>query len=88
MAQKIPRTTRTRRTPSNRERSTFPILIVLVMGVIVSGMFFYTGLLVVGSVIFVGFFGWLWWTRYQAASAAAAARQRKPAKRRRLRNKH
>jgi len=33
-----------------------PILVILVMGVIVLGMFQYTGLLVVGSVIFVGFF--------------------------------
>ena len=87
MAQRKPRVTPSRRSPSNRERSAFPILLVLVMGVVVSGMFFYTGLLVVGSVIFVGFFGWLWWTRRRAAPTAASARKPKPAKPRRASKK-
>lgn len=71
MAKKKTRVTRTRMTPPNHERSTFPILVILVMGVIVLGMFQYTGLLVVGSAIFVGFFGWLWWTRRTATASAA-----------------
>jgi len=83
MAQKKTRVTHARQSPSNRERMAFPILLVLVMGVVVFGMFFYTGLLVAGSVIFVGFFGWLWWTRRHEASTASAARRHKPVKRRR-----
>lgn len=79
MAQKKTRVPSARQTPSNRERMAFPILLVLVMGVIVIGMFQYTGLLVAGSVIFVGFFGWLWWTRRHAASA----HNHRPVKRRR-----
>ena len=63
MPKKKTRVTRVRSTPPNHDRRTFPILVILVMGVIVLGMFQYTGLLVVGSAIFVGFFGWLWWTR-------------------------
>ena len=78
MAKKKTRVTRTRQTQLNHERSTFPILVILVMGVIVLGMFQYTGLLVVGSAIFVGFFGWLWWTR--RAAAASAAKTKAPAR--------
>jgi hypothetical protein len=69
MPKKKSRVTRTRQTPSDHERSAFPILVILVMGVIVLGMFQYTGLLVIGSAIFVGFFGWLWWTRRTAAAS-------------------
>jgi hypothetical protein len=83
MAQKKTRVTSARQSPANRERMAFPILLVLVMGVVVFGMFFYTGLLVAGSVIFVGFFGWLWWTQRHAAST----RHHKPTKRRRSRKK-
>ena len=54
MAQRKTRVITSRQTPSRRERMAFPILLVLVMGVVVFGMFFYTGLLVAGSVIFVG----------------------------------
>jgi len=78
MAKKKTRVTRTRKTPPHHERSTFPILVILVMGVIVLGMFQYTGLLVAGSAIFVGFFGWLWWTRRTAA--ASAAKKKAPAR--------
>jgi len=83
MPKKKTRVTRTRQTPSNHERSTFPILVILVMGVIVLGMFQYTGLLVAGSAIFVGFFGWLWWMRRTAAASktkkkAPARGKRKP----------
>ena len=70
MAKKKPRVTRTRQTPPNHERTAFPILLILVMGIIVLGMFQYTALLVAGSAIFVGFFGWLWWTRRSAAASA------------------
>jgi hypothetical protein len=72
------RVTRTRRSPPNHERTAFPILLILVMGVIVLGMFQYTALLVAGSAIFVGFFGWLWWTR--RAAAASAAKKKAPAR--------
>jgi len=86
MPKKKTRVARTRQTPPSRERSAFPILLVLVMGVVVLGMFQYFAVLVAGSVIFVGFFGWLWWTRRAAAAAAnkkkAAPRgKRKPRKR-------
>jgi Flp pilus assembly protein TadB len=63
MAKKKSRVTPTRKSPANRERMAFPILLVMVMVTIVFGMFFYTGLLVAGSVIFAGYFGWLWWRR-------------------------
>ncbi len=69
MPKKKTRVTRSRSTPPHHDRTTFPILVILVMGVIVLGMFQYTGLLVVGSAIFVGFFGWLWWTRRNATAS-------------------
>jgi Flp pilus assembly protein TadB len=79
MPKKKTRVTRTRSAASDRERMAFPILVALVMGVIIAGMFLYTGLLVVGSAIFVGYFGWLWWARRAAAATKTPARdQRKP----------
>jgi len=78
MAIKKTRVTRTRSTPPHHDRRTFPILVILVMCVVVLGMFQYTGLLVVGSAIFVGFFGWLWWTRRNAA--AAMSKKKPPAR--------
>jgi len=78
MTKKKIRVTRTRSTPSHHDRRTFPILVILVMCVVVLGMFQYTGLLVVGSAIFVGFFGWLWWTRRNAA--AAISKKKPPAR--------
>ena len=85
MSKKKPRVTRTRQTPPHHDRKTFPILVILVMGIVVLGMFQYTGLLVAGSAIFIGFFGWLWWTRRAAAAPATkkapARAKRKPRKR-------
>jgi hypothetical protein len=78
MAKNKTRVRRSRQTQPNQERTTFPILVILVMGVIVLGMFQYTGLLVIGSAIFVGFFGWLWWTRRNAA--ATVAKKKPPAR--------
>ena len=78
MAKNKTRVRRSRQTPPNHERTAFPILVVLVMGVIVLGMFEYSALLVAGSAIFVGFFGWLWWTR--RAATATAARRKTPAR--------
>ena len=79
MTNKKIRVKRARQASSNHERTAFPMLLVLVMVVIVLGMFFYTGLLVAGSVIFAGFFGWLWWSRRVAATTKTPARgQRKP----------
>ena len=78
MAKKKTRVTRSRQTPSDHERTTFPILLILVMGVIVLGVFQYTALLVAGCAIFVGFFGWLWWTRRTAA--ASKSKKKAPAR--------
>ena len=78
MAKNKTRVRRSRQTPPNHERSTFPILVILVMGVIVLGMFEYSVLLVAGSAIFVGFFGWLWSTR--RATTASAAKRKAPAR--------
>ncbi len=61
MPKKITRGPRNRRTPPDNERMTFPILLLLVMGVVVLGMFNYFAMLVAGSAIFAGFFGWRWW---------------------------
>jgi len=78
MPKKKIRVTRTRQKPPSREHSVFPILLILVMGVVVLGMFQYLAVLVAGSAIFVGFFGWLWWTR--RAAAATAAKKKTPAR--------
>jgi hypothetical protein len=77
MAKNKTRVRRSRQTLPSHERTTFPILVILVMSVIVLGMFQYTVLLIVGSAIFVGFFGWLWWTRH---AATAAAKRKTPAR--------
>jgi hypothetical protein len=69
MTKKKTRVARTRATPPSHDRRTFPILVILVMGVIVLGMFQYTGLLVAGSAIFAGYFGWLWWQRRAAVTS-------------------
>lgn len=71
MANKKIRKTSRRQSDAQREHLAFPILLVLVMSVIVFGMFQYLGLLVLGSVVFVGFFGWRWWSRRAPAAAAA-----------------
>ena len=42
---------------------TFPVLMMLVLGVVILGLFNYSAMLVVGSAIFAGFFGWRWWKR-------------------------
>jgi len=81
MAQKKTRVTPTRQTPPHHDRMTFPILVILVMVVIVLGMFQYSALLVAGSVIFVGFFGWLWWTR--RAAVTSPSKKKSPARRKR-----
>lgn len=60
MPKKKTRTPRHRRTPPDNERATFPVLIVLVLGVILLGLLSYTAMLVAGSAIFAGFFGWRW----------------------------
>lgn len=86
MTKKKTRVSRTQSMPPDHDRRTYPILVILVLGVIVLGMFQYTGLLVAGSAIFVGFFGWLWWTRRNATATSAkkkapARARRKPRKR-------
>lgn len=64
--------------PGYREPLAFPTLIALVAGLVLFGVFHYSLLLAVGSAIFVGFFGWLWWQRRHTAPAA----KRKPARKR------
>ena len=61
MPKKKTRVPRHRRTQPDNERLTFPILIILVLGVILLGLFSYIAMLVAGSAIFAGFFGWRWW---------------------------
>ena len=78
MAKNKTRISRSRQTPPHHERTTFPILVMLVMGVMLLGMFQYSALLVAGSAIFVGFFGWLWSTR--RATTASAAKRKAPAR--------
>lgn len=87
MPKKKTRVTRTRKIPPSRERSTFPILLILVMVVIVLGMFQYFALLVAGSVIFVGFFGWLWWTRRPASATTTKTKKASPRGKRKLRKR-
>jgi hypothetical protein len=78
MQKKKTRVTRTRKTPPSHERSTFPILLILVMGMIVLGMFQYFAVLVAGSAIFVGYFGWLWWTRRTTPAATTRKKKARP----------
>ena len=61
MPKKKTRVPRHRRTQPDNERLVFPVLIILVLGVILLGLFSYTAMLVAGSAIFVGFFGWRRW---------------------------
>jgi hypothetical protein len=84
MPKKKTRVARNRRPATRHERSTFPVLLVLVMGLVILGMFNYLAVLVAGSIIFAGFFGWLWWTRRAAAAPKTKKiipARRKPRKR-------
>ena len=45
------------------ERWTFPIFVLLVLGVMLLGLLSYTAVLVAGSAISAGYFGWQWWQR-------------------------
>ena len=45
------------------ERWTFPIFVMLVLGVMLFGLLSYTAVLVAGSAISAGYFGWQWWQR-------------------------
>jgi hypothetical protein len=63
MPKKKTRSPGRRKTPPDHERMTFPVLMMLVLGVVILGLFNYSAMLVVGSAIFAGFFGWRWWKR-------------------------
>ena len=63
MPKKKTRVPRHRRTQPDNERLAFPILIILVLGVILLGLFSYIAMLVAGSAVFAGFFGWRRWKR-------------------------
>lgn len=78
MARMRTRVKRARHASPKIKRMAFPILLILVMGVIVLGMFQYVALLAAGSVIFAWFFGWLWWTR--RATTAAVTTRKAPAR--------
>lgn len=63
---------RKRRQPQRQQSLTkhplaFPILIALVAGFIVLGVFQYTLSVAVGSAIVVGYFAWRWWQRADKA---------------------
>jgi uncharacterized iron-regulated membrane protein len=68
--------------PGYREPLAYPTLVALVAGVVLFGVMHYSLLLAVGSAIFVGFFGWLWWQRRFASPPARPRRAlRRPRKR-------
>ena len=61
-----PRRSKPGAAPPQSDWVTFPILFILVAGVVVLGAFFYSTVLAVFSAVFAGFFGWLWWQRRHA----------------------
>jgi nicotinamide riboside transporter PnuC len=70
-----------RRRPAKPDKwHNFPVLFTLVAGIIVFGVFHYSGMLALFSAIFAGFFGWLWWRRATQA-AHDTARPRPPRRR-------
>lgn len=69
--------------PVYREWLAFPTLVALVGGLVLFGVMHYSLLLAVGSAIFVGFFGWLWWQRH--TSQPTTTRPRRAATRKRKR---
>jgi len=79
------RTNRSRKkdVPGYREPLAFPMLIALVAGLVLMGVLHYYLLLAVGSAIFVGFFGWLWWQR--TVKHRDPAKPSRPARRKRKR---
>jgi len=66
------RTRSPRRRPARPERSypqLYLLLVPLVLAVVILGNLAYGWMLAAGSAIFVGFFGWLAWSRYQQQHA-------------------
>jgi len=76
-----------RRKPKSqrKERSLWQLyllLVWLVLAVIIAGNLAYGWLLALGSAIFVGFFGWLAWSRRRATPTPGKRRPRKRTRRR------
>jgi Flp pilus assembly protein TadB len=71
------RKSRSAEVPGYREPLAYPTLVALVAGLVLFGVMHYSLLLAVGSAIFVGFFGWLWWQRKFAAPAPRTPAPRK-----------
>lgn len=74
------------KTRSPRRRSTerpfepwrlFLLLVPLVVAIVLLGNLHYGWLLAAGSLIFVGFFGWLAWSRRQPGTSPSARRGKK-----------
>lgn len=68
------RTRTPRRRPVRPDRAywqLFLLLVPLVLAVVIFGNLAYGWMLAVGSAIFAGFFGWLWWSRHQQQHAPA-----------------
>ncbi len=53
--------------PTRSPWQLFLMLVPLVLAIVIFGNLHYGWLLAAGSAIFVGFFGWLAWSRRQAA---------------------
>jgi len=75
---------RTRNPPSRRparpERNNwqlFLLLVPLVLAVVIFGNLAYGWMLAIGSAIFAGFFGWLWWSRRQSPTTANRPRKKR-----------
>ncbi len=69
--------------PVYREPLAYPTLVALVAGLVLFGVMHYSLLLAVGSAIFVGFFGWLWWQRHTSQPSAKPPRRVATRKRKR-----
>lgn len=80
MTKRPTRTARRRAAPGKWHN--FPVLFTLVAGIIVFGVFHYSGMLAVFSAIFAGFFGWLWWKRVTQSSYKTARPAPHPQRRR------
>lgn len=74
---------RTEKSPAD-EWLAYLSLAALVAFIVVAGVLEYSLLLALGSAVFIGFFGWLWWSRRRAATAPRKSPPRRtPAKKRR-----
>ncbi len=61
--------------PALRPWQLFLLLVPLVLIMVLLGNLHYAWLLAAGSLIFVGFFGWLAWSKRDAVSKDSSARR-------------